>query len=268
MPVDPINRHSRTVTSAILALALGLTAAPVSAQQDSVDLEAVQQRVGRSLADSVTFTPQLEGRWTQSLPEVGELQASFDRLKSQANIPHAYLENGCDARAESSCSFLEGEVGHCIKVIVELDEPLISLSSANELMASRWKRHTAAGVLARDETGEVVARVLDPSANNAPVRVNEWVETIWDGQMPITVQMVPSVDPDSSPGFAQRQAARDNAFYSEALARVEARCRQDTAACPLPETEVEEMEKALVKQRYELGDYTPLALRLRYLGKI
>lgn len=102
-----------------------------------------------------------------------DLVTTFYSLASEKDIPFAYPEDGCYARAHKMAMLMEKRKIISAKVFIEGDlEVETSYSPSGTVV---WWYHVAPVVLVKKD-GKLLPYVLDPSIFNRPVSAEEWFD--------------------------------------------------------------------------------------------
>ena len=98
----------------------------------------------------------------------------FNDLAAQENIPFAFPERGCEARAHAMALLLEKENIRTGKIFVTGFFKVNTPHTPSGFVV--WKYHVALTLWVRHPiTQEVETYVIDPSLFNGPVKIHDWV---------------------------------------------------------------------------------------------
>ncbi len=100
----------------------------------------------------------------------------FKKIKTDDQIPWAYAEDGCYARAQRICQLLDKEGVSSAKIFAEGN--LQANSAYANPGKAKWWYHVAPIVLVMDKDGKKRLKVLDPSVADRPLDIQEWYKKI------------------------------------------------------------------------------------------
>lgn len=100
-----------------------------------------------------------------------EIQELFKKAKKMKDIPFAYREDGCYARAHIMARRFE-------KMGIPTQKAWIKGKLSVEGMTSEWDYHVAPMIQVKEKDGRIVNYVIDPSVNDKAVPIDTWVASI------------------------------------------------------------------------------------------
>ncbi len=100
-----------------------------------------------------------------------EIQDLFKKAKAMKDIPFAYKEDGCYARAHLMARRFE-------KMGIPTQKAWIKGKLSVEGMDSEWDYHVAPMIKVKEKDGRIVNYVIDPSVNDKAVPMDVWVASI------------------------------------------------------------------------------------------
>jgi hypothetical protein len=172
------------------------------------------------------------------VPTTSQLQAEFNKLAGDKEIPFEYIINGCFARAHLMCDTMHKDNINSAKIFAMIDHPETdALTAHNKYMDATWHHfHVAPLVFAQDEKShEIKPFVMDPSMADHPLQPQEWVRKMWDGKAHIHLdftrddQYVPLEFQGANSNFAESLASSHQtaAEFSAKLAEIKQQYEHD-----------------------------------------
>lgn len=126
------------------------------------------------------------------IPTASQLQAEFDKLAANKDVPFEYIYDGCYARAHIMCDTMNKDNINNGKIFCMLENPYgkDKLTAENKYMQAKWWYHVAPLVWAVDDkTKQVVPFVMDPSMAKSPMKAEEWIGAMWNESARIKVDI-------------------------------------------------------------------------------
>lgn len=170
------------------------------------------------------------------IPTQSQLQAEFDKLAGDKNIPFEYIVDGCYARAHKMCEQMHDDNINTSKMFVMVENPYGGgrLTAENKYMEAKWWYHVAPMVWAVDDKSkQVVPFIMDPSMAPKPMKAEEWIHAMWDENTKIKVDVV------RDPQYGPLESGGANATFEESIPSSNEVCAEYT----------KELEK--IKEQYE-----------------
>ncbi len=129
--------------------------------------------------DSLSALSGLRGKMRGPSPEaLSEEDAAgvMERVKAMKDIPHAYTETGCEARAHVIANRLKDQGLPVEKIWLKGE--VFNKKRPGEM----WAFHVATAIRVKTPEGKIERRVMDPSLSPSMLREEEWVKLIgWQG---------------------------------------------------------------------------------------
>jgi hypothetical protein len=171
------------------------------------------------------------------IPTASQLQAEFNKLAANKDVPFEYIKDGCYARAHIMCDQMNQDNINNSKMFCMLENPYGAgkLTAENKYMTAKWWYHVAPMVFAVDEQSKQVEPfIMDPSMSNKPMKPQEWIHAMWDEKTRI------KVDVTRNPQYGPLEASHGaNETFEESMPSAIETCAEYTV----------EMEQ--IKQDYD-----------------
>ena len=159
------------------------------------------------------------------IPTASQLQAEFDKLAANKDIPFEYIYDGCYARAHLMCDQMNKDNINNSKMFCMLENPYGAgkLTAENKYMEAKWWYHVAPMVFAVDEKSKQVEPfIMDPSMSKKPMKPQEWIHAMWDESTRI------KVDVTRNPQYGPIETGEVNQTFEESIPSAIETCAEYT----------------------------------------
>lgn len=124
-----------------------------------------------SMNDHLSFLEKIKPKPVQKFISEKEVQDLYRKAKAMKDIPFDYKDDGCYARAHLMARRFE-------KMGIPVEKAWIKGNLSVPGTDIQWNYHVAPVINVKDDHGEIVKYVIDPSLNDKAVPLDTWVNSM------------------------------------------------------------------------------------------